>query len=654
MQTFRFIPRLFQILFAAAAVALAPGFCLAQVWDSARYMHVSEVRRGMSGYGLTVFSGTKIEKFDVTVVDVLKNLVNPKCDVVLISCHNPYMEHVGPVEGMSGSPIFLYDLDDAQHEHPRMIGAFAYGWEWSKDPLAGVQPIEYMLKIPVGEGAADGNMSAPDSHPAANQTRGQISRALWSLADVPSLPGMTRNAAGFKARSLLGESDAYDENLQSLRPLATPLMTSGFSTAASRRTAAMFAHSGLDLMATGGSGASAFADENVKMEPGSALVAPLLTGDIEMNALGTCTEVRGDQVYGFGHEFNNEGPIRLPMGTGTIATIVADLHSSFKLGALAGIVGTLTNDRTVGIGGIVGPKPPMVPVTIRVRYEDGSVDQTYHCQAVLHPKFTPLVAAAALQAALAAVKDLPEYHTLDYNLTVDFQDGKSVHIVNRDVNEDPTEMAQQLALPIMAASDNPFEKVPAKDITGTIDVSGQAHLATITAIMLPKLKYEPGATVDAYIVYRPWRSGEQTMPISFDVPKDLPDGQYQLIVSDWERYFTDQRLAEPFRFTAETIDDLFSVVNDFESIRHNALYVRLVRQADGVAVGRTAMPLLPASVRDALLGAGHSDMSPFVSSIVHTVPTELVMNGAAEFTLTVDRNAHVETGRAPKPAATQP
>ena len=55
------------------------------LFDPARHMHVSEVRPGMKGYGLSVFSGTKIEKFDVVVVDVVKNF-NPKYDVILIRC----------------------------------------------------------------------------------------------------------------------------------------------------------------------------------------------------------------------------------------------------------------------------------------------------------------------------------------------------------------------------------------------------------------------------------------------------------------------------------------------------------------------------------------------------------------------------------------
>ena len=104
-------------------------------------MHVADIHRGMKGYGLSVFSGTKIEKFDVEVVDVVKNF-NPKYDAILIRCPQEFLKNTGPIAGMSGSPIFLYD----ENGNPKMAGAFAYGWPFAKDCLAGVQPIEYIAE----------------------------------------------------------------------------------------------------------------------------------------------------------------------------------------------------------------------------------------------------------------------------------------------------------------------------------------------------------------------------------------------------------------------------------------------------------------------------------------------------------------------------
>src|ERR1700684_4376270 len=78
------------------------------LFDPDRHMHVSEVRPGMTGYGLTVFKDDKIEKFDVEVVSILRNF-NPKGDVVLIRAKGDYLEHTGSIAGMSGSPIYLKD-----------------------------------------------------------------------------------------------------------------------------------------------------------------------------------------------------------------------------------------------------------------------------------------------------------------------------------------------------------------------------------------------------------------------------------------------------------------------------------------------------------------------------------------------------------------
>ena len=41
------------------------------VSNGARYMLIDEVKPGMKGYGLTVFDGTKIERFDAEIISVI-------------------------------------------------------------------------------------------------------------------------------------------------------------------------------------------------------------------------------------------------------------------------------------------------------------------------------------------------------------------------------------------------------------------------------------------------------------------------------------------------------------------------------------------------------------------------------------------------------
>src|SRR5687768_5775668 len=99
-------------------------------------MGVDEVRAGMRGYGLTVFEGTRPERFDIEVIGVLHNF-RPDQDLVLIKTPHPLLNHAGSVAGMSGSPVYIED---------RLIGAYAYGWAFGKDPIAGVTPIATMLR----------------------------------------------------------------------------------------------------------------------------------------------------------------------------------------------------------------------------------------------------------------------------------------------------------------------------------------------------------------------------------------------------------------------------------------------------------------------------------------------------------------------------
>ena len=164
----------------------APATQPAHLFDPARHMHVSEVKPGMTGYGLTVFSGTKIEKFDVEVISILKNF-NPQYDVVLIRCKDSRLEHTGSIQGMSGSPIFL--KDDSGRE--RMIGAFAYGWPMTKDPIAGVQPIEYMLDLPPAppRAATDGRRTTAQQPGKLESSSAPIT---WSLIDADLLPHFAR------------------------------------------------------------------------------------------------------------------------------------------------------------------------------------------------------------------------------------------------------------------------------------------------------------------------------------------------------------------------------------------------------------------------------------------------------------------------------
>jgi len=93
------------------------------VEKSDKYMLHTKLRRGMKGYGLTVITGTKIEKFNVTVLSVLHNFA-PSRDIILCKLSGLGLEKSGIIAGMSGSPVYIKEHADGKY---KLIGTVAFG-----------------------------------------------------------------------------------------------------------------------------------------------------------------------------------------------------------------------------------------------------------------------------------------------------------------------------------------------------------------------------------------------------------------------------------------------------------------------------------------------------------------------------------------------
>src|ERR1035437_3960315 len=125
-------------------------------------MPLDQIHEGMKGTALTVFQGVKPEPMDVEVLGVMRNVNGPKGDIILVRLHGTKPEYTGVVAGMSGSPVYF---------DGKLAGALAFRiGEFSKEPIAGVTPIEEMLEINAldhssARGSAPASMraSSPDN-----------------------------------------------------------------------------------------------------------------------------------------------------------------------------------------------------------------------------------------------------------------------------------------------------------------------------------------------------------------------------------------------------------------------------------------------------------------------------------------------------------
>src|SRR6202163_4979413 len=138
-------------------------------------MPLDQIHEGMRGTALTVFQGVKPESMEVEVLGVMHNVNGPKGDIILVRLHGTKPEYTGVVAGMSGSPVYF---------DGKLAGALAFRiGEFSKEPIAGVTPIEEMLEI-----------NALDHHPAPAMMREGLPDANPS-ANSPNQNGTTQTAS---------------------------------------------------------------------------------------------------------------------------------------------------------------------------------------------------------------------------------------------------------------------------------------------------------------------------------------------------------------------------------------------------------------------------------------------------------------------------
>jgi hypothetical protein len=104
----------------------------------------------MKGVAYTVFEGVNPEPMQVEILGLLKDALGPGQDMILARLHGDKPEYTGVVAGMSGSPVYI---------DGRLVGALSYRiGQFSKEPIAGITPIESMLQVRDGNAAGSVGM----------------------------------------------------------------------------------------------------------------------------------------------------------------------------------------------------------------------------------------------------------------------------------------------------------------------------------------------------------------------------------------------------------------------------------------------------------------------------------------------------------------
>ena len=552
---------------------LAAAFLLGSVVASAQTMPLSEVKKGMKGYGLTVFEGTTPEKFDVEIIGVLNN-IGPSQDLILAKIDSPVVRRTGVIAGMSGSPIYI---------DGKVIGALAYAWQFAKEPVAGITPIDEMLKIARNEPAGGGAVVA-DASP-----RFSAPEMLKALAANKPEEIFEKFASRFKASAMSSVSGA--------RPIAVPVSMSSFAPETISRFGKYFDDMGFVAVPSGATSSSttAAASADRAFKPGDPVGAVLLNGDFTVAASGTVTHVDGDRVYAFGHPFLDMGEISFPMAKSEVVTVLPSLASSFKFSNTGDVVGAFRQDRSSGIMGVLGAQARTIPVELTV--EGTGPAQTYHVNVVRNTQLSPLILAMAVDSVVANAQRAAGERTVVMDSEINLKGFEPIHLREGWAGAQARQaIPAYLAVVAGYVMSNEFSDATIESVKVHLRHDDQLRIAKLLeASVIPPAngRVSPGDTVKVRTLLKPFRGEPFVEMFDVTIPDDQPLGSaYLLVGSGTVLNQIDFALVPPDPRTLE------QVIGVLKRLRPSTdLTIGLYSSGDGAVTAGVYLPSLPPSIR---------------------------------------------------------
>src|SRR5437660_2840327 len=574
---------------------------LAQTTKAVETISVTQIHAGMRGVAYTVFQGTKPEPMDVEVLGILKNSNGPKGDIVLVRLGGTKVEYTGVVAGMSGSPVYF---------DGKLAGAIAFRiGEFSKEPIAGVTPISEMLEI-----------SALDS----------------TLTSVPvqakSIPGLAAKTSGPGLPSAAAQSFA-----NYLKPIETPLVFSGFSEDSIQRFAPQFAAEG--IVPVMGVGSASDTKQPEPLEPGSAVSAILVRGDMDIAATCTVTYIDPQHLLACGHPLLQFGMINLPMTKAQVLATLPSPLNAFKIVNATETVGSFVQDRHTGILGEFGKKPEMIPVTLTIH--GGTTAKTFHYEVLNNARLSPIAISITVFNALHGVNEYGDQTTYAMKGGISVYGFPDVKLQDMFSSADGMQPAAMLAAASIGGSfgriyDNPYST---PDITGLqldFEVSNERRWAKLESARTDVNEARPGDQISVEVLLRPYRGDAVIEHVLVHIPTSASKGStLHILVSDGE--MLDRLRRGPATTQKLDLASTIGVLNKQHG--NNRVYVSVLDEDPEAMVADKVMPALPLSVMNVMDGMhGPEDMTVLGQSSVSetaTAPLDFVVSGAQLLPITM-------------------
>lgn len=581
------------VLAASTAVAAPPPI-----------LPFEDVRPGMTGIGRTVFEGEAVVEFDVEILATLAD-VGPDQDLILARCSGGPLADTRVLSGMSGSPVFV---------DGKLVGAVAYSWGFATEPIAGITPIEEMLRV-------SQRIGSPPRARAGSPTPRRA--ALEPLTEPERLDAFFRDRWTALAASI-------PEGART----AVPIAVAGLPSPGFARVAPWLRDVGF-VPLQGPSGGAADAPP-AKLEPGSPVGVQLVRGDIAMTATGTVTWVDGDRVLAFGHPLFGLGDVSLPMTGARVDVLMPSLLQSSRVATPTGEVGALRQDRTAAIAGQIGARPSMIPV--RVQYRGGAAAaRSYRFDVADDPLLAPLLVYASLNGILA------NRDRGFGNATVRVAEGSVIKMAEHEDVAVHNLYAGPMALSYATGTtayilhllmNNVWSRPGIDGINLILEFEDAPRSARVARVTLDRYRARPGDDVEVTVVLDGYRGEATTVRQVVTIPPDTPAGPLTLLVGGALAVSRPEPGQEPL--LPADLDQFVWLVNRLR--RNDRVFVVGTREDDGLFLGGARLPNLPPSAASILTRPATRGLVTRVRErgVLETeIPTPFAVEGLARIELRV-------------------
>lgn len=621
MRLRQFLAALALICSLAAFVFLAttsnPNQVLAGQTGPDSFFPLDQVHAGLKGVGKTILEGDQVTEFQVQVLGVLRSVLAPKHDAILVKLSGGGIERTNIVAGMSGSPVYI---------DGKLMGAVAISFPFAKEPYGLVTPISEMLAVvpsatdaKLDTQAAEGGSHLRSPASAGSGTgmfAGRFARvAGGSVEDVRLIP--EDSALEEEGEIKLSATDQPPGAAAMLASMRLPVHFGGFDTGLIRDYASEFRALGLEPVEGGtltggastsdesagsgvrpGVGASALTAANV--QPGQMVSLLFVSGDFNLAADCTVTYREGDRIYACGHQVFQIGQTDIPFAPAHVLTTIPALTVSFKVDDPGAPVGSIHQDRFGAIYGVVGDRAGTIPVSVHVdstlhRAED------YRFSVAQAPLLSPLLVQLALASTVGATERGMGPSTFRLKGKIRLGGGEAVDL--EDVMASDTSAANAVGLVVAAplnfllSSDFPGLRVEGIDVDLAAENKSQA--ASIDEAWASKSEVRPGDTVDVMTVVRTPGGETVTEKIPVLIPENVNSRMLSLVVGSGSAIDAMEGRITPL---AAQPRDVHQMVRALNRMRHNnRVYALLMAPSSSFRLQGEEFPSPPPSLLQTFL-----------------------------------------------------